>query len=51
MAKTIETLMSEAKRELADKPTLKELLAQIGERPPYTGPPVAPIVRQDRDAH
>jgi hypothetical protein len=50
MAKTIETTMSEAQAELAGKPSLVELAARILQREPYSGPPVAPIVRQDRDA-
>jgi hypothetical protein len=50
MAKTIETTMSEAQAELAGKPSLVELAARISQREPYSGPPVAPIVRQDRDA-
>jgi hypothetical protein len=50
MAKTIEATRSEAKAELAGKPTLVELAARISQREPYEGPPVAPLVREDRDA-
>ena len=42
--------MSEAKAELAGKPSLVELAARISQRKPYSGPPVAPTVREDRDA-
>jgi hypothetical protein len=50
MVKTIETTMTEAKAELAGKPSLIELAARISQREPYEGPPVAPLVREDRDA-
>ena len=49
MAKTIEATMIEAKSGLTGKPSLIELAERISQREPYTGPPVAPIVRQDRD--
>ncbi len=51
MANTIEKLSTEAQAELASKPSLKELAARISRRLSYTGPPVAPIVRRDRDSH
>ncbi|MEA2213662.1 MAG: hypothetical protein QOF83_3610 [Solirubrobacteraceae bacterium] len=50
MAKTIEATITEAKAELAGKPSLVELAARISQRKPYSGPPVAPIVREDHDA-
>jgi hypothetical protein len=50
VAKTIESMMSEGKAELVSKPSLVELAARISQREPDNGPPVAPIVRQDRDA-
>ncbi len=50
MVKTIEARMAEAKAELAGKPSLIELAARISQREPYKGPPVAPLVREDRDA-
>lgn len=34
---------------MAGKPTLAELAARISQREPYDGPPVALIVRRDRD--
>ena len=49
MGKRIETT-TEAKAELAGKPSLVELAARISQREPYVGPPVAPLVREDRDA-
>lgn len=50
MAKTIEAAMIEAKAELVGKPSLIELATRISQREPYKGPPVAPLVREDRDA-
>jgi hypothetical protein len=51
MAKTVEATISEAKAELAGKPSLVELAARISQREPYDGRPVAPpTVREDRDA-
>jgi hypothetical protein len=50
MAKTIETTISEAEAELVGEPSLVELAARISQREPYSGPPVAPLVRRDRDA-
>jgi len=47
MGKTIDATISEAKAERAGKPSLVELAARISQREPYSGPPVAPIVRQD----
>jgi hypothetical protein len=41
--------MAGAKAELAGKPSLIELAARIAQREPYTGPPIAPLVREDRD--
>ena len=49
MSRTIEATMAEAKVELAGKPSLVELAARISQREPYDGPPVAPLVREDRD--
>ncbi len=43
--------MRDAEEELATKPSLKELAAKISQREPYSGPPIGPIVRQDRDSH
>jgi hypothetical protein len=50
MLKTIEATMADAKAQLEDKPALVELAARISQREPYEGPPVAPLVREDRDA-
>jgi len=50
MTKAIEAVMSEAKAELRDKPSLRELAARIAQREPYSGPPVAPVLREDRDS-
>jgi hypothetical protein len=49
MNETIEATMADAKAELAGKPSLIELAARISQREPYDGPPVAPLVREDRD--
>lgn len=50
MVKALEARITEAKVELAGKPSLMALVARISEREPYNGPPVAPVVREDRDA-
>jgi hypothetical protein len=50
MVKAIEARITEAKAELAGKPSLMGLAARISEREPYTGPAVATLVREDRDA-
>jgi hypothetical protein len=50
MAKAIEVVMNEAKSELTGKPSLRDLAARISEREPYGGPPVASILREDRDS-
>lgn len=50
MVKAIEARITEANAELAGKPSLVELAARISQREPYKGPPVAPLVREDRDA-
>lgn len=49
MASTIVATMTEAKVELAGKPSLIELAARISHREPYEGPPVASLMREDRD--
>ena len=50
MAKTIEKLISDAQAELASKPSVEELAARISQRKPHDGPPVASVVREDRDS-
>ncbi len=38
--------------EMTSKPTIPELIEQIRELEPYTGPPIgAELVREDRDSH
>jgi antitoxin FitA len=35
--------------EIATRPTIPELIARIRELPPYEGPSVASLIREDRD--
>jgi hypothetical protein len=49
MDKTIEATINESQAGLAGRPSLIELAARISQREPYAGPPVAPLVREDRD--
>jgi plasmid stability protein len=35
--------------EIATRPTLPELIARIRELPPYEGPSIASVIREDRD--
>ncbi len=46
MGKTIEATINESKAELAGRPSLIELAARISQGEAYTGPPVAPLVRE-----
>ena len=36
-------------REVASRPTIPELIARLRELPPYEGPSVAALIREDRD--
>jgi len=50
MHSAISICMWRSMTEMANKPTLPELIARIREREPYTGPSVADRVREDRDS-